>query len=140
MNFSKAIRVEPILAYASGSSDRTSSIVDTKGYDSLAILVHAHVVPVGGGTVKLQGGHKSDLSDVQDIEDTAQALVDADDDKIVILDTSNVRFRYVRLSVVKTGTAAESAIAALYNGRTEPAAQPSTTLSEFNFGVGAGTA
>lgn len=142
MNFSKANKATPTLAHATGSADRNGTTIDLQGFHGVAFAVHFGAVAGSATVIKAQGGHLADMSDAVDLAGTAQSVVDADDDKVFIVDIANARHRYVRLLVDKDGanSTTESAVAYLYNADKVPVVQPSDALAEFHHAPAAGTA
>ncbi|MEM9186094.1 MAG: hypothetical protein AAGB00_06300 [Planctomycetota bacterium] len=130
MNFVHRIAGEPILDSASGSTDRNSEIVDTRGVAGVALVVHFGAVG-GAGTLKLQGGHLANGSDMSDLHGTSTSFSGVDANAVIALEVGHSQFRYVRLVVSKGGnTVAESAIAYSHSADSEPV----THAAEF-FGI-----
>lgn len=125
-NFVKRSQVEPALDYDSGTATRNGVVIDCRGFNAVAFMLHLGTVVAGGDhQLKVQGGNLLDGSDMADLEGTGEAVLGVDSNAIKIVDIGHPRFRYLRCVVVKDGTnaCAESAVAVLYNGGIEPVTQ-----------------
>lgn len=138
MNFSKAIKVDPILSYASGSADRTSDIVDTQAYGGVAIVVHFAAIAAGAATsLRLFGSRQSDMSSPVELTQWTTSVGDADDNEIFLIDVVSPPYRYLRLTVDKDAVNAsgESAVAYLYMPQLEPVTHPADANVRYAAGV-----
>ena len=143
MNFSKAIKIQPVLDYASGTASRNSDIVDTLGFGGVCFVVHFGAIASSGtNSIKAQQGADAALGDAADLEGTSQSVADSFDDKVKYIDIPNPRERYLRLVVSKDGSkaCAESAIAYLYNPKIEPVTHAADVAGEFHHAPPEGTA
>lgn len=92
------------------TTDTTTAgiIIDTKGYESIEFLILSAVITDGVFTVLLEDGDDSGLSDNAAVatELTLGALpsFDLDDDNVLKRVGCIAKKRYVRLSLVSTGT------------------------------------
>jgi hypothetical protein len=127
-NFSKDVRIVPILSYASGTADRTSSVVDTKGYEGAIIVVHFAAIAAGGtNSVFIQhadaASNSTTLTSGADVATSLQTVADDDDNEVKYIDVFRPGKRFIQLNVDKdtTNACAESAVAYLYRGNARPA-------------------
>ena len=123
------LKVTTALDYASGTADRTGTILDMKGFEGVLMIVKVAAVAAGGtNSIKAQSGAASNLSDAADLAGTAQAIADDDDNQIFIIDLVKPIERYVRLYVDKdtTNACAESAVYVQYGARSKPVVQTVT--------------
>jgi hypothetical protein len=121
-NLSQDAKIVPILSYASESSDRTSEVIDTKGYRNVLIVMHnaainnsaAHAYELAHSDAVT---NETTLSSGTDIEGTSLAIATDGDDKVQYYDGRPTK-RYMQLRVNKDAAqvSAQSAIAYLYNG------------------------
>lgn len=141
MNFVRRVQATPVLSTATGAVDRTSTVVDTRGSHGVAIAVHFGAV-AAGGTVKLQGGHLADGSDMADLAGTSAAYLGVDANAVFILEVGHSQFRYLRLVVDKSGggDSTESAVAYLHSTNTEPVTQPVDVYAVHHHAPAAGAA
>jgi hypothetical protein len=152
MNFSKAVKIHPVLSYENDCLDRNSSIVDCKGYDGICFVVHFGSIDASAGlSIRVEQGDDPGLSDAADVAGSSQAVADNYDDKIKYIDIAKPRKRYLRLVVQKGVTSgeessvspansAESAIAFLYDPKIEPVVQHASVAGEFHHAPAEGTA
>lgn len=120
-NLSEDAKVVNILAYASESSDRTSDVIDTKGYRNVLILMHSAAVHNSAAhAYELQHSdvatNETTLSSGTDIEGSSLAI--STDDNVLHYYDGKPTKRYLQLVVNKDAAqaSAQSAVAILYNG------------------------
>jgi hypothetical protein len=121
-SFSKEIRVLPCLSYASGSSDRVSKVIDTKGFDSVAIVVHhAAVHDSAVLDVFLQEADAASDADTltsgANLAGTSQTIAGTADNTVTVIEVNKPLRRFLQLNVNNdaTNATAQSAIAYLFN-------------------------
>lgn len=119
--FSQDVRIVPILTYASGTADRTSKVIDTKGFDGCLVAVHFGTIATSAVTdIFLR--HADAASDADtltsgaDVAGTSQTVADDDDNEVKYIDVLHPTKRFLQLTVNKdaTNACAESAVAYLY--------------------------
>lgn len=142
-NLSQDAKIVPILAYASESSDRTSDVIDTKGFKNLMILMTSAAVHNSAAhAYELQHSdtatNETTLSSGTDIEGSSLAI--STDDNVVHYYDGKPTKRYIQLVVNKDAAqaSAQSAVAILYNSKDRPTTHGagSSTVGE---GVAAST-
>lgn len=123
---SKDCRIVPILTYASANSDRTSSVIDTKGYDAFCVLVHFGTIATGAATnIYLThadaASNATTLTSGADVTGTSQTIADDDDNQVKYIDVVKPVKRFYQLVVNKdaTNATAESAVAILYRNSSD---------------------
>lgn len=128
--FGKDVRIVPILTYASGTADRTSNVIDTRGYDAVCVVVHFGTIAAGAVTdIYLQeadvASNSTTLTSGADLAGTSQTVADDDDNECKYIDVIRPLKRYLQLVVNKdaTNACAESAVAYLYRS---DSSKPST--------------
>ena len=140
MNFVKRIKAQPVLDSATGTTDRNSATVDTRGVAGVAFVTHFGAVG-GAGSLKLQGGHLADGSDMADLKGTGEDFSGVDANVALAIEVGHSQFRYVRLVVAKGGNSvAESAIAYLHSTDNEPVTQPADSFGVHHHAPAAGVA
>jgi hypothetical protein len=90
-------------AVAAGTATTNCSAVDMKGFDAVTFVAAIGAIEATG-TVTLKAQQSTDNSTFADLEGTAIAYTDADDNKLAVLEITKPRERYVR-AVVTTATA-----------------------------------
>lgn len=143
MPFSDLNRVDFGLPIASGTATRNGAVIDTKGYAGTCFVLQLGDVAAGFvGSVKVQGGRESDMSDAVDLAGTGQAINDDDAYSSVVLDIRHSQYRYLRLVVTKDGSNAstEGAVAYQSNGILEPVPHAVGVKAERHHAPAAGTA
>ena len=132
--FSKDIKIINILKLltTADSSDLTSEVIDTKGFDSLCVVCTIGTM-VASSTLAFHLKSSDAVTDEDtldtgaDVLGTLQSFTASDDDKLVFIDMVNLDDgkRYYQLVVDKNGSnnTDESAIAFLYNGNANPVTQ-----------------
>ena len=82
------------LDHAEGSADRNGAIYDTKGYESVLMVVKFGDIAAGAVTsIKAQSGAASDMSDAADLLGTGISVAADDDNQIFIIDLVKPRER-----------------------------------------------
>lgn len=119
--FGKEVRIVPILTYASGTADRTSKVIDTKGFDAVCVVVHFGTIAASAVTdIYLQEADAASDADTlttgADLAGTSQTVAADDDNEVKYIDVIRPLKRYLQLVVNKdaTNACAESAVAYLY--------------------------
>jgi hypothetical protein len=127
MNLSSHLNLEPILAYASGTSSRTGTVIDMSGWDgALFIVVNATIAGSAVGDMHLVAGTTSSLTDsTDDVEGSAVAIIAGESDTIKVIDYYKPVYRYATAVITKDAShaQAESVIAIQYNGSKLPVAE-----------------
>jgi len=136
----KVVRVSN--AVSAGTSDSNSSSVDCSGFNSVTFLdLLGAIVSGGAQSIKVQGS--TDDSTFVDLEDTAYAIADTDDNKIACVEILKPAYRYLRLVTKRAtqNTTIDGVVAILSNAFKVPITADSTTLgNEKHVSPGAGTA
>lgn len=118
-------KVVDILDYASGSADRTSSAIDTNGYEGCAIIVKFATIATGAVTdIYAVEDDASGLGTKAALAGTSQTVADDDDNQVFVIDIKRPKKRYLALEVNKdaTNATAECAVAILYGANARPTA------------------
>lgn len=125
--FSSDVRIVPILTYASAATDRVSKVIDTKGYDSVCIVVHFGTIAASSVTdIYVQEANAASDADTlttgADVTGTSQTVAADDDNEVKYIDINAPLKRFLQLNVNKdaTNATAESAVAYLYNAGERP--------------------
>lgn len=133
MNSSKHEKVIRVLnGVVAGTSDQTSSAIDTAGYDGVKIVTALGAITAGAVTsVKLQqSSDDGSADDYSDILGSGQSFADTDDNKVAVHDVFRPQKRYLKV-VVDRGTqnaVIDSIVATLYAARKLPTTDDSTTV------------
>lgn len=121
------MRIVPCLSYASGTSDVTSKVIDTKGFDAVAIVVHCATIATGAVTdIYLQEADAASDADTltsgADLAGSSVTIADDDDNQAFVIQVNKPLKRFLQLAVNKDATNAwaGSAIAYLYNADAVP--------------------
>lgn len=121
-NFSAEVKVVPILSYASGTADRSSSVIDMLGFDSVFIAIHTAAVAAGAVVdYRLQeanaASNSTTLTSGADLLGSAQTVADDSDNTVKYIDIVKPLKRFLQLVVNNdaANASAQSAIAYLYN-------------------------
>lgn len=101
----------------STNTTTVGDIIDTAGYESIEFLIQSATITDGVYTVKLEDGDDSGLSDAADVSSelvlgSLPAHVAADDNVVKRVGCISKK-RYVRLSLVSTGTTTGGALGAV---------------------------
>lgn len=117
-------------AVAAGTSDQTSSYVDTNGYENVAFLTAFGTIDGGAVTsVKLQDCATSGGS-YNDIASSKQTVADSNDNKVTVHEIVRPKLRYVQVYIDR-GTAnavIDGVWAFLYNGHKTPITADSSVI------------
>ncbi len=135
-------RVITVTAGAAGTSDITSSTVDTANAEGVRFIVQMGAIVSGAVTsIKVQHSDTTTSGDFVDVAGTAQTIADDDDEEVFISDIHKPTKRYVRLIVDRgTQNATCSAIAEVYGLRTQPATDGTGVTRELFAYPASGTA
>jgi hypothetical protein len=101
------------------------------------------IASTGTATLKAQQGQQSNMSDAADLEGTGIAIVDTDDNRVVVLDLWRPRERYVRPAISRStaNVAIDSVVAVQYAGAKAPVGHDTTVLAaEYHVSPPEGTA
>lgn len=90
-------------AQAVGTTTINGSILDTQGYEGVALILFAGTITDGDFDLKAQQGNDAGLSDAADLAGSKVSLAVADDNKCAVLDLGRVTKRYIRPVVVRGG-------------------------------------
>lgn len=125
--FSTDIQVVPILDYASGTADRVSNVIDTKGYDGCFIAVHfAAIAASVDCDIYLQeadaASNATTLTSGADLAGTSQDIAADDDDEVYYIEIKRPLKRFLQLNINNdaTNATAQSAVAYLYGAAEKP--------------------
>lgn len=130
----KTLRVRPDgsgYTVAAGTSDVTSDVVDTAGYEGVRFIIGFGTITSGAVTsVKAQQGAASNGSDLADLEGTSITVADDDDNQIAVIDIRNPRERYVAAKVDRgtQNAVIDFVIAELYGARKMPVTEDSAIV------------
>lgn len=115
-----------------GTTDLTSSPVDTAGYEGVRFICGFGTLTSGAVTsTKVRQGAQSNMSDGADLAGTAQTVADDQDNKIVITEIHQPQERYVD-HVIDRGTqnaVVDFLIVELFGVRKEPVTQDTTVIA-----------
>lgn len=112
-SFLQNVKVSSALDYATGTADRTGTILDMKGYEGVICIVKLATVAAGGTTAfHMQQDTAVAMGSAANINGTQQFIDGSDDNDVIIIDVPQPAERYVRLYVNKDGSnaCAESAV------------------------------
>lgn len=132
-------------AVAAGASDITDAgIIDTQGFEGVAIIVAMGAIVTGAVTsLKVQQGADSALGDAADLEGSSITIADDHDNKLVATDIFKPAKRYLR-PIVKRATqnaTVDGIFAVLYSPRNQPVSHDSTVVApEYHATPAEGTA
>lgn len=126
--FIKDVKVVPILSYTSGTADRVSSVIDTLGFDAVAIVIHnAAVHDSAVADAFLQhadaASDATTLTSGADVATSSQTIPGSGDNKLMILELQDFTKRFLQLNINNDATNAttQSAVAYLFRSRdTQP--------------------
>ena len=129
-NSEKAIRV--MNGVVAGTSDQTSSAIDTKGFDGVKIYTAFGAITSGAVTsVKVQQSSDDGSADAYaDLAGTSITVADDDDNQMTVHDIYRPRERYLKV-VVDRGTqnaVIDGIIAVLYGAIKEPTTSDTVTV------------
>jgi hypothetical protein len=96
------LKVTTALDHAEANADRDGAILDMQGFDGVMMVVKFGDIAAGAVTsVKAQQDTDPAGATMADLEGTAIAVADDDDNQIFIIDLFQPTERYVRVSVDK---------------------------------------
>lgn len=104
-NFIKNNVVKRVMnAVAAGTTDQTSSAVDTQGFNTCTFIVLLGTLTTGAVTgAKVQQSSDDGASDTYaDLEGTAKAIADSDDNKMLVIEVTKPRERYLKCVVTRS--------------------------------------
>ena len=136
--FYEDVKIVPIAAYASGTADRNSEVIDTQGYGGCCVVIH-HAAVGNSGTYDIYLASSDAASDHTTltagsaVATSSQTVADADDDTVKYIDfIPEKRYYQVTFNKDASTTYAESAVAFLYNAKARPVTQAAggTTIGE----------
>lgn len=118
-------------AVAAGTTDQTSSWIDTAGFDGIVfITAFGTITSTAVTSVKIQQSTASDGTNGADLEGTSITVADDDDNQMTVHDIYRPRERYLA-AVVDRGTAnavIDGIVAILYNGVKAPVTHDASTV------------
>lgn len=103
-----------------------SDIIDMAGFDAIMFIVVWGAITDGTPLVKVQSGANSALNDAADLAGTSVAITVDDDNKLSVVDVTDISERYVRAHVTRggsTGAVVDAILAIKYKARSEPVTQ-----------------
>lgn len=129
-NLARNVKIARALnAVAAGQIDQSGGVIDRANYEGVVFIAAFGTLATGAATtLKAQQGAQANLSDAADLADTAVAIADSADNKLLVLDIHRPAERYVR-AVVTRGTAdstIDGVIAIQYGPRVLPVTQDAT--------------
>lgn len=138
--FSEDVKIVPILSHlgSAASSDRTSEVIDTEGYDGVCVVLHQGSVATNAvQNIYLQSSDAADdqntLNSGSNVASSSQTVADDDDNQVKFIDFIPEK-RYYQLVVNKDASNAsdESAVAYLYQSADKPVTHGTgnTTIGE----------
>ena len=132
MNIGKDLKFIRISnAEVAGTTDITSSEVDTMGYDGVVFVTAFGTITSGAVTsVKIQQDTATGMASAADLEGTGRTVADDDDNQIVIHDIYRPRERFLRVIVDRAtqNAVVDGIVAILYKGLKKPATNDSSTV------------
>ena len=140
------LKVSSALDYASGTADRTGTVLDMAGFDGVLMIVKFAAIATGATTsVKAQQGAAANMSDAADLEGSGITVADDDDNQLFVINMYRPAERYVRIYVDKdtSNASGEAAIYVQYGGSGALPRLASVTDAltlESHFGPAEGTA
>lgn len=124
--FGENVKIVPILAYASGTADRNSEVIDTNGAGRCCIVLHVHAVAAGAVTSTFlasadAASDENTLTSGSNVAGSSQTIADDDDGGVFYFDFEP-EHRFVQLTMNKdaTNATAESAVVYLYQADDVP--------------------
>jgi len=120
---SDSLQIVDALDYASGSADRTGSIIDMEGREGCLFIFKFAAIAAGATTsVKVQQGAVANMSDAADLAGTGISVADDDDDQTFVIDVVKPQERYLRGYVDKdaSNATAEVLVCIPYGARKRP--------------------
>jgi len=130
MNLTTSTKITRVSnAVAAGTATTNCTSVDMKNFDAVTFIAAIGAI-VSTGTVTVKAQQSSDNSTFADLENTAIAYADDDDNKLAVLEITQPSERYVRCVVI-TATAngtIDSVVAIQTSTRIEPTSNGSTVV------------
>lgn len=124
----ETLKIDPCLSYASGTTDRTSDIIDTAGFRGAMFVVHFATIAAGATTsVKVHQSAASNMASSTLLK--TMTVADNDDNELVVVEINRPTQRYLQLTIDKdaSNATAESAVVYMTGGRYRPVTQPADT-------------
>lgn len=140
--FSEDVKIVPILSYVSANTDRSSEVIDTKGFGRCVIVLHmAAIVTNSVANAYLvssdAASNETTLTSGANVAGSSQTIADDDDNQIFYFDfIPTKRFYILTMNKDATNAVAESAVAFLYHSKDRPVTQAGGT-STIGDGTGA---
>lgn len=103
-----------------------SDIIDMAGFDAIMFIVVWGTITDGTPLVKVQSGANPALTDAADLAGTSVVAAVGDDNKLSIVDVTDIAERYVRAYVTRggaTGAVVDAILAIKYKAKKEPVTQ-----------------
>lgn len=122
-------KIVPIAAYASGTADRNSEVIDTLGYQKACVIVtHAAVHDSATYDIYLTNADAASDQDTltsgSAVAGSSQTVAAADDNTLKFFDfIPTKRYYQVVFNKDATNACAESALVVLYDARVAPVTQ-----------------
>jgi hypothetical protein len=123
----KTLRVSN--AVSAGTTAVNSDTVDTLGFGGVMFTVAFGTLTTDAApVVTLKHGDASDMSDEATVSGATHTLAHTDDNKLVVIDLNNVKKRYVRINIARSGANAvvDSIVCDLYKATKLPTTTHST--------------
>jgi hypothetical protein len=142
MNLSKNIKVTQGLAYASGTSSRDGAELDMEGWDGVLAVICLHTMAAGAvGDFHWEQDTATGMAGAADLEGTAMAIGEDDDDEVWISDLYRPRERFVRGVITKDAShaQAENVVYIQYRGRKLPVSSAGADAFELHVSPAEGT-
>lgn len=133
MNAANSERVIRVMnAVAAGTTDQTSSAIDTANFEGVKIYTAFGTITSGAVTsVKIQQSSDDGSADAYaDLAGTSVTVADDDDNQVVVHDIFRPRERYLKV-VVDRGTqnaVIDGIVAVLYGARENPTTDDTSTV------------
>jgi hypothetical protein len=146
-NLIKTQRIKPDgsgFGVAAGTSDLTSDVIDTAGYEGVRILLGFGVITTGALTSAKVAQCDTSGGSYADLEGTKVTVADDDDSQVVVIDIHRPRERYLEV-LIDRGTqnaVVDFCIVEYYGSSTIPAANSDATVvaTELHVSPAEGTA
>jgi hypothetical protein len=110
------VKILAALSHASGSADRTGTIIDTDRWSGCLFTILFATIAAGAATaITVQQGAVANMSDAAELPGTSVTVADDGDNGVYWVDVQPSE-RYIRLAINKdaTNASAEGAVAMLY--------------------------
>ena len=119
-------------AVAVGTTDQNGSAIDMADFEGCLFILVAGTITGGNLSLKAQQDSVVGMGGAQDLAGTLTTILDADDNKIAVLDIKNPGKRFIRGVAVRgtpTGAVIDGMIAIQYNGRKKPTINDATVAA-----------